>query len=152
MELMNGHYMQAGIDEMTAFVELFTWESAVKYKIPTYNSAIPTAEKAIVTKGTQYARAAGIAGEEAVGISGPKEAIEVGDKIRIPDRLTKTTLEEVKNVKSLSFTRQLRDFSNFAQQKGLRFILYTRPDTKLSGPLQQAIKNGLIFQRFIPGL
>ncbi|MFC3198298.1 DUF6443 domain-containing protein [Parapedobacter deserti] len=100
--------------------------------------------------GVANARALGMAGEQAVGLSGAKTAIQVGGKTRIPDALTRTTLTEVKNVKSLSFTRQLRDFHTYSQQNGLDFILYTRPNTTLSGPLQQAINNGSIIHRFIP--
>jgi len=102
--------------------------------------------------GTALARELGVAGEEAVGITGPKTSINVDGRTRIPDRLTGYTLEEVKNVKSLSFTRQLRDFQKYSQLRGLDFILYTRPNTILSSPLQQAIDNGLIIRKFIPGL
>lgn len=101
---------------------------------------------------TATARALGAAGERAVGLSGTKTAIQVGSRTRIPDALTRTTLTEVKNVKSLSFTRQLRDFHTYSQQNGLDFILYTRPNTTLSGPLRQAINNGSIIHRYIPGL
>ena len=101
---------------------------------------------------TATARALGVAGERAVGFSGKKTAIQVGSRTRIPDALTRTTLTEVKNVKSLSFTRQLRDFHTYSQQNGLDFILYTRPNTTLSGPLQQAINNGSIIHSYIPGL
>jgi RHS repeat-associated protein len=102
--------------------------------------------------GAQTAYQLGRAGEEAVGTLGPKTRILVDGRIRIPDALTRTTLTEVKNVKSLSLTRQLRDFSTFSQQTGRQFMLYTRPNTVLSAPLQQAIDNGLIIQKFIPGL
>lgn len=83
-------------------------------------------------------------------MSGPKMAIQIGGRTRIPDALTRTTLTEVKNVKSLSFTRQLKDFYTYAKQNGLDFILYTRPNTTLSGPLQEAINSGSIIHRFIP--
>jgi RHS repeat-associated protein len=102
--------------------------------------------------GAQTAYQIGRAGEEAVGTLGPKTRILVNGRIRIPDALTRTTLTEVKNVKSLSFTRQLRDFSTFSQQTGRQFMLYTRSNTVLSAPLQQAIDNGLIIQKIIPGL
>lgn len=104
------------------------------------------------TSVTARARALGIAGEKAVGLSGAKTAIKVGGRTRIPDALTRRTLTEVKNVKSLSFTRQLRDFHSFSQQTGRQFILYTRPGTTLSGPLRNAINQGTITHRFIPGL
>jgi len=95
-------------------------------------------------------RALGKAGEEAVGITEAKVGIKMGDKMRFPDRVTSTTLEEVKNVKSQSFTRQLRDYLNYSQQTNKEMILYTRPTTKISGPLQQVIDNGQITHKFIP--
>ncbi len=64
--------------------------------------------------GIANSRALGIAGEQAVGLSGAKTAIQVGGRTRIPDALTRTTLTEVKNVKTLSFTRQLRDFHTYS--------------------------------------
>lgn len=53
---------------------------------------------------TATARSLGIAGERAVGITGPKTVINVAERTRIPDAMTEFTLTEVKNVKSLSFT------------------------------------------------
>jgi hypothetical protein len=71
---------------------------------------------------------------------------------RIPDELNATTLGEVKNVGSLSYTSQLRDFAAYAQQNGLAFNLYVRGSTTFSGPLQQAIDSGQInLIRNLPG-
>ncbi|MCK4797179.1 MAG: hypothetical protein KAT05_07340, partial [Spirochaetes bacterium] len=91
-------------------------------------------------------------GEKAVGNIGPKVRINVNGRVRIPDGLTRTTLSEVKNVQSQSFTRQLRDFYNYANSSNLKFDLYVRPSTKLSGPLMQEIQNGNIFIHVIPGV
>ena len=63
---------------------------------------------------------------------------------RTPDGMTATTLNEVKNVGNQSFTKQLRDYLDYAQDKGLRFDLYVRPNTTLSGPLEQARASGFI--------
>ncbi len=96
---------------------------------------------------------AGKAGEAAVRSSyaiGDKVRIAINGRTRIPDGMTHRVLSEVKNVKSLSFSRQLRDFSDFAQLTGKRFDLFVRPTTRLSGPLQDAVRNGLINLRFIP--
>ena len=71
-------------------------------------------------------------------------------KYRIPDGLSSTTLTEVKNVSILSYTRQLRDFNLHSQKYGLRFELFTRPNTRLSGPLMDQISNGNIILRTIP--
>src|SRR5439155_26624295 len=103
-------------------------------------------------RGTALARQLGRQGEEAVGITGPKVGIQIPGSgiIRFPDRLTATTLTEVKNVQNLSFTRQIRDYSAYAQQNGLQFNLYVRPTTTLSGPLQNAVNSGQINLFFIP--
>lgn len=96
----------------------------------------------------------GQAGEDAV-----RGAYSIGDKVpitvngrgRIPDGLTPTTLSEVKNVASLSYSRQLRNFADYAQQTGRQFDLYVRPGTTLTGPLQDAAgPGGPINLKFIP--
>ncbi len=77
--------------------------------------------------------------------------VTVGGRTRIPDGLTSSTLSDVKNVGSLSYSRQLRDFGQYAQQTGRSFDLYVRPTTRLSGPLQEAAgPGGPINLRFIP--
>ena len=59
-------------------------------------------------------------------------------------------MSEVKNVARQSFTQQLRDSVAYSQSTGRRFDLYVRPDTQLSGPLQQAIRRGASNLKFIP--
>jgi hypothetical protein len=108
-----------------------------------------------VLTGTNLARQLGQEGEQAVRSVydiGEKEAIDVAGQTRIPDGLTREALSEVKNVKSLSYTRQLRDYASFAEQTGRRFDLYVRPGTgtRLSGPLVDAINAGKINLCFIP--
>ena len=93
-------------------------------------------------------------GEDAVSSAfdiGKKQKFSINGRNRIPDGITDTALSKVKNVKSLSYTQQLRDFADIARQQGLSYDLYVRPSTKLSGPLQEAIKNGTINLKFIPG-
>ncbi len=102
--------------------------------------------------GTVLARSLGKAGEDAVGILGSKVRIPslTGTaSYRIPDRLTATTLEEVKNVQSLSLTRQLMDFNLFSQQTGRQFIIYTNA-TQISGPLRNLESQGLLIFYKIP--
>lgn len=101
------------------------------------------------------ARTLGVQGERAVGTLGPKTRIPslTGTaKYRIPDGLSRTTLTEVKNVNSLSLTRQLNDFHLYSTQRGLQFNLYTRPNTTFSAPLQNLINQGSINVYTIPGL
>lgn len=95
----------------------------------------------------------GQAGEDAVRAAyeiGPKVRITVGGRGRVPDGLTDTTLSEVKNVASLSYTRQLRDFAAYARANNLRFDLYVRSGARLSGPLLDARAAGRINIREIP--
>ncbi|MBV7306985.1 NBR1-Ig-like domain-containing protein [Xanthomonas vasicola] len=106
-----------------------------------------------VVKGGVQAVRVGQAGETAVRAAvdiGPKESIKVAGRTRIPDGLTSTVLSEVKNVKSMSYTQQLRDFAQFSQDKGMRFDLYLRKGAEVSGPLQDAIDQGIINRLDIP--
>lgn len=63
---------------------------------------------------------------------------------RVPDVLDEAggVIGEVKNVQSLSYTSQLRDYASYAQANQLQFDLYVRGSTRLSGPLQQAVSAG----------
>jgi len=121
-------------------------------------SATVATEEAAV--GVQAARGGGAgvvrvgqAGEAAVRAAadiGEKVPIEIAGRVRIPDGITSTVLTEVKNVQSLSYTQQLRDFASYARENGLRFDLWVRPSTQLSGPLAEEVANGVINLRFIP--
>ena len=95
----------------------------------------------------------GLRGEarvRAVHNIGPRKMIEIHGRKRVPDGVTDTVLTEVKNVKKLSFTSQLRDYLDISREQGLRFDLFVRRDTKLSEPLLQAIEQRIINRRFIP--
>jgi RHS repeat-associated protein len=97
----------------------------------------------------------GRAGEAAAGIVKNTERIASATgtaAYRVPDALNHAarTIGEVKNVGSLSYTNQLRDFASYASRKGYTFELWVRPTTQLSGPLQQAISDGEISLRFLP--
>lgn len=96
---------------------------------------------------------AGQMGEAAVRSTvdiGQKVAIQVAGRVRIPDGLLNKVMTEIKNVGSLSYTQQLRDFVNYASQHGLRFDLWVRSNSQLSGPLVQEVANGVINLRTIP--
>jgi hypothetical protein len=98
------------------------------------------------------ARAAGVAGESAVGIAqAGKTTIQVAGRRYVPDLLTRSTLEEVKNTSTLSFTRQLRAFSIHAQNNQLTYVLWTRSTTIMTAPLKAAIARGEIIPKIIPG-
>ena len=100
-------------------------------------------------------RSLGIAGERAVGDIGQKVRLSVPgtDRYRVVDGYLRqtNTISEVKNVKSLSYTQQLRDNVTIARSQGARFDLYVRNDTILTGPLNSAILRGDIVRRTIPG-
>lgn len=128
----------------------FSWGWAAKGLGYAWGSLFGTTS---TNTGMAGVRALGNAGEEAVGIGASKVRIPSltnTAKYRIPDRLTSTALEEVKNVKHLSFTRQLQDFHLYSQQNNLQMILHTRPGTTFSAPLQSAINNGTIITKTIP--
>jgi filamentous hemagglutinin len=97
----------------------------------------------------------GAAGEKvvrAVYDIGEKINIVVNGATRIPDGINRATktLSEVKNVASLSYTQQLRDYVQWAQTNGYTVDLYVRTTTNLSGPLLEAINNGIINLKYIP--
>jgi hypothetical protein len=100
---------------------------------------------------TGVASKAGTGGADAVrlgqaGEAGVRSAYDIGPKVtrvingrtRIFDGLTDDAVSEVKNVKSLSYTRQLRDYADYASANGLRLDVYVRGGTRLSGPLARA--------------
>jgi RHS repeat-associated protein len=111
--------------------------------------------KYALSRGGAAAVRLGRAGEAAVRAAhdiGPPTRIFVNGVERVPDGLTDAVLSEVKNVGSLSYTQQLRDYAQYAAQNGLRFDLYVRSTTGLSGPLGQAWASGQVNILFIPGL
>lgn len=103
--------------------------------------------KAITT--TDVARKLGKEGEVAEGITNPKKQIESISGTatrRFPDELLhdERILKEVKNVSTLSYTNQLKDFNLWAQREGYDFVLAVREGATLSKPLLEEIKNGTI--------
>jgi hypothetical protein len=65
----------------------------------------------------------------------------INGRTRIFDGLTDDAVSEVKNVKSLSYTRQLRNYAGYAGANGLRLDVYVRGGTRVSGPLARADLN-----------
>lgn len=118
--------------------------------------AIATAGTAATTAAQRMenARTLGQQGEKAANIVKNTQripSITQTAKYRIPDALdrSKKVLTEIKNVKSQGLTNQIKDFSLWAEDKGYTFILKTRPDTKISGPLQKYVDSGKIIHLFI---
>jgi RHS repeat-associated protein len=90
---------------------------------------------------------AGEAAVRSVKDIGDKTSFSVNGRNRISDGTTRTDVSEVKNVARQSYTQQLKDYVDFAGATGRQFNLYTRPETMLSRPLQNAVDQG-IFKRF----
>lgn len=89
-------------------------------------------DAATVAKNTSP-NAIGKAGEEMAGIDpSKKQIIEINGRKRIPDALDDEVLTEVKNVKYISNTQQLRDFADFAAATGRTLELWVRPTTKVA--------------------
>lgn len=86
----------------------------------------------------------GQAGESGAGITKNTRKLLINGRTRIPDELTPTTIGEVKNVSYQYLSTQLKDDLDYAQSNGLRFNLYVRSGTRLSGPLQDLVDLGKI--------
>ena len=93
----------------------------------------------------------GKAGEEAAGITKNTQKINMNNRNRIPDGFDMNAhLQEVKNVNSLSYTLQLRDYFEYASKNHLKAELYIRQTTIVSKPLQHAIKDMGVIVRYLP--
>ena len=99
-------------------------------------------------------RRVGKLGEKLAKISKNKTHIKSLNKTaayRIPDILSyeHKVIGDVKYVKYLSYTKQLQDYYAYAVKMGYIFILYIRPETKLSSTLQNMVDAGKIFVFYI---
>ena len=94
-------------------------------------NAYAETEKDLLTGNSPYE--IGKAGENMAGIDqSAKSTIQINGRNRIPDELTNTALREVKNVKYISNTQQLRDYRDFALSTGRKYILVVRPTTVIA--------------------
>jgi len=106
--------------------------------------------------GIAASRQAGITGENLAGINQAAKvripSMTGTAAYRIPDELTNTALTEVKNVGSLRYTNQLRDFYWYANTTGRSFNLIVRTNTILSARLQAMVDAGVInLEPILPG-
>jgi hypothetical protein len=104
--------------------------------------------------GIQASARLGREGEELAGITKnttPIPSLSGKKAYRIPDELdpVSRTIGEVKNVKSMSYTSQIRDDVAYAQQQGYRFTLTVRPTTQLSRPLTEAVSRKEITLKYL---
>ena len=79
------------------------------------------------------------------------ESINKTAKYRIPDILDKKLkiIGDVKYVKKLSYTKQLKDYVAYAEKYGYTVQLFLKPDTILTKPLKAAVDAGKIVIYFI---
>jgi hypothetical protein len=108
-----------------------------------------------VPTGIRLARLVGRRGEWSVGIKGPKVGIRIPgtNQLRFPDRLDEAVkvLTEVKNVKMVRFTPQIRDYLTYARAKAYQIELWTRPSSDFAKEIEDAILRGDIKPKHIPG-
>ncbi len=103
-------------------------------------------------KEMEIVRHKGKTGELDAGIDPDKkkkhiESLTKKAQRRYPDELDHDlkTLKEVKNVKKQSYTRQIKDFNLWAQNKGYEFTLILRDkNTMVTKPLREEIEKGNI--------
>ena len=137
---------------LTLFVGIKMFTAPAAPGVGARSATIPSSSL-IVRRGGMAPLRTGLRGEAAVRARydiGEKYRIYVNGRIRIPDGIKDKVLSEVKNVKKLSYTRQLRDFHDYARAHGFEFHLYIRTDTTVTAPLDVAIKAGAIKLRYIP--
>ena len=72
-------------------------------------------------------------------------------KYRIPDYLNKANkvIGDVKNVKKLSYTKQLQDFMLYAEKYGYTYIIKVRQSTQFSSTIKNLIDAGKIIIMYI---
>jgi hypothetical protein len=63
---------------------------------------------------------------------------------RVPDILTDKELIEIKNVKYLPLTIQLKDFLQYCEKENLKFIIYIRRETIVSNRVKKLEMEGRI--------
>ncbi len=93
----------------------------------------------------------GKAGEQTAGITKNTETVNMFGRNRIPDGFAnKIYLQEVKIVKTQSYTRQLKDYFMYAKENHMKVELFIRyNDTHLTQPLIDAIYQFGVVLRYI---
>jgi hypothetical protein len=96
---------------------------------------------AAITTGGKHPTQVGRDGEQQAGIDQSKKTpIQVNGRTRIPDALDPNTLTEVKNVRYISNTIQLRDFATYATStsRTLRLVVRAGAGTKVAKTVVKA--------------
>jgi len=94
----------------------------------------------------QMAKFLGDQGEKIVGdaLRMTKNTLPLKGTNLIPNFVTDSTIYEVKNVSSLSFTEQLRNYSDWAITNNFSFVIYVREGAQISSTLRAAAQSGLL--------
>ena len=93
----------------------------------------------------------GKTGETMAGIVKNTQTVLMNSGNRIPDMLDNANhiMGEVKNVASLSYTAQLRDYFSYATENAYEMHLWVRNSTYLSGPLLKGIAENEVIIHFL---
>ena len=122
-----------GLGETVRAIKGATQATEILDKASDTKKAWKVSEDIVQKATTGSSNSIGKIGEQLAGINPKaKQPIQVNGRTRIPDALTETALIEVKNVKYISNTSQLRDFATYANNNNLSKILYVRPSTKVA--------------------
>jgi RHS repeat-associated protein len=143
------------------------WSAVFDAKSIAIDATLGAVGTGLITKGTNLISAyragatniernvtRGALGESMVGIpSAGKTVVNSGGVKIVPDRLTATTLDEVKNVAAISAkdARQIGAEAAFAEANGLQMTLFVRPGANLS-KIQGLVDSGAFAVETIPGV
>jgi len=113
-----------------------------------------SSEAILLAKRMEIVRETGRMGENLAGIVKNTKHIESlthTAKYRIPDQLlqSKYLISEVKNVKKISLTNQIKDYVAYAKSHQFTFEIWVRKTANISKPFQQLIDNGDIVLKFL---
>jgi RHS repeat-associated protein len=95
-------------------------------------------------------------GEEALGLSGPKQAISIGSQVRVPDSIIGDVIQESKNVATIGSrdAAQISDYAAYAANPTTDINsvqVFTRATTDVAR-IQGLIDSGAVEQGFLPNI
>ncbi len=123
--------MLAGVAYDASVIAAGWYAGTYRHNCRPSNKNYATSAEEIATSGSPHQK--GVNGENLANIDPrQKVKISINGRIRIPDGLTDTKLTEVKNVKYISNTLQLRDFADYAKLTNRELELFVRPTTKIA--------------------
>ncbi|CQD04805.1 hypothetical protein BN1232_00774 [Mycobacterium lentiflavum] len=133
---INGLNAALRVTAMASMKDLGVAGTAMGTALPAVKSILALVPRGVTPTPTQRVndnRRKGRRAEEIAGIDQtvPKQRIQIVDPItgktryRIPDELDRDNhvVREVKNVQKLRVTQQIRDFAEYAQERGFKFVI-----------------------------